>query len=77
MTQQRSREEEKRRAAVEASGLVKDGQTVVLGGLRKRETSKNVYKVPILGDLPFICQLFRTESETIKTNELQLRYLIY
>jgi ribose 5-phosphate isomerase A len=31
MSQQRSREEEKRRAAVEASGLVKDGQIIGLG----------------------------------------------
>jgi len=54
----------------ETTLLVKDGQTVVLGGLRKRETTKGVDKVPVLGDMPLLGGLFRSETETETTNEL-------
>ncbi len=50
--------------------LLKNGQTVVLGGLRKQEVAKNIFKTPILGDLPFIGGLFRSENETTATTEL-------
>ncbi|MHC4360331.1 MAG: secretin N-terminal domain-containing protein [Planctomycetota bacterium] len=50
--------------------LIKDGQTVILGGLRKRESTKDLQKVPILGDIPLLGGLFRDESETVVTNEL-------
>jgi len=50
--------------------LVEDGQTVVLGGLRKKEVSKLVNKVPLLGDIPIICYLFRFEGEDTVTSEL-------
>jgi type IV pilus secretin PilQ/predicted competence protein len=38
---------------------VKDGQTVIIGGLRERQPSIQESKVPILGDIPFIGALFR------------------
>jgi len=50
--------------------LVKDNQTVVLGGLRKRETTQDVWKVPIFGDIPLLGGLFRSKTESIETNEL-------
>ena len=50
--------------------LVKDNQTVVLGGLRKNETTQDTWKVPIFGDLPLFGGLFRSETESIETNEL-------
>jgi type II secretory pathway component GspD/PulD (secretin) len=52
--------------------LIEDGQTVVLGGLRRKEHSKGVDKVPLLGDMPLIGGLFRGESETEQTKELVL-----
>ncbi len=39
--------------------LVSDGETVVLGGIYEREQSKDIDKVPFLGDLPGIGALFR------------------
>jgi type II secretory pathway component GspD/PulD (secretin) len=50
--------------------LVNDGQTVVLGGLRKLETRTTLKKVPILGDLPILGGLFRSETDIEEINEL-------
>lgn len=49
---------------------VKDGTTVVIGGLLQSEDSKHVEKLPILGDLPIIGRLFRSESYKNGTTEL-------
>ena len=50
--------------------LIRDGQTIAMGGLRKRETTHDLFKVPVLGDLPLLGGLFRSESESVTTNEL-------
>jgi type II secretory pathway component GspD/PulD (secretin) len=50
--------------------LVKDGQTVAIGGLRKKQTSKNIAKVPVLGDMPLLGGLFQSETESEEINEL-------
>ncbi|MGA2172778.1 MAG: type IV pilus secretin PilQ [Sedimentisphaerales bacterium] len=54
----------------ETTLLVRNGQTVVLGGLRKKDVSKQVNKVPLLGDIPVICYLFRFEGENTTNSEL-------
>jgi type II secretory pathway component GspD/PulD (secretin) len=50
--------------------MLKDGQTIVIGGLRKREVSKTVSKVPVLGDMPLVNGLFRSQTESSQINEL-------
>ena len=50
--------------------LIKNGQTVVLGGLRKKEINKQTNKIPFLGDLPVAGILFRFEGEDTVTSEL-------
>jgi type IV pilus assembly protein PilQ len=55
---------------VNTIALVKDGQAVVLGGLRKKETTMQVNKVPLLGDVPVLGHLFRFEGESTATTEL-------
>lgn len=50
--------------------MIKDGQTIVIGGLRKRETSKDITKVPLLGDFPLVGGLFKSETESVEVNEL-------
>ncbi len=50
--------------------LVKNGQTVVLGGLRKKHATKQINKVPLLGDLPLAGHLFRFKGEDIVDSEL-------
>lgn len=51
--------------------LTADGQTVVLGGLIKDDVQVGSTRVPVLGSIPLVGRLFRTESSTkIKTNLL-------
>jgi type IV pilus assembly protein PilQ len=55
---------------VNTIALVKNGHAVVLGGLRKKETSKQVNKVPVLGDIPVLGRLFKFEGESTAVTEL-------
>lgn len=49
--------------------LVKTGETVVLGGLLDDFSKEQVSKVPLLGDIPLLGQLFRyTSTEKAKRN---------
>jgi len=50
--------------------LLRDGQTVVIGGLRRVETVKEVSQIPILGDLPLVGLLFRSTSKVTTRSEL-------
>ena len=46
-----------------------DGQTVVLGGLMREDVQKTEDKTPIIGDLPLVGRLFRTNiDQHIKRN---------
>jgi len=55
---------------VDTIALVRDGQTVVLGGMRKKDVSKQTNKIPLLGDLPLLGGLFRFEGEDTAVTEL-------
>lgn len=48
---------------VTTSVTVWDAQTVVLGGLMTDSVTKVKDKVPLLGDMPFVGRLFRSESQ--------------
>ncbi|MBM4025016.1 MAG: hypothetical protein FJ280_06350 [Planctomycetes bacterium] len=50
--------------------IVKNGQTIVMGGLRKKEVTKQINKVPLLGDLPLAGALFRFKGEQTINSEL-------
>lgn len=51
--------------------LTADGQTVVLGGLIKDDIQTGATRVPLLGSIPILGHLFRTQtSSKIKTNLL-------
>ena len=47
-----------------------DGQTVMLGGLISEDNSTNASAVPVLGDIPILGHLFRTDSESKSKTEL-------
>ncbi|MFW5972246.1 MAG: type II secretion system protein GspD [Bacillota bacterium] len=49
---------------------VKDGNTIVIGGLIQDTGSFAESKVPILGDIPYIGQLFKNDSEELRQTEL-------
>jgi general secretion pathway protein D len=49
---------------------LKDGQGVMLGGLRSTQTDRSVSSVPILGDIPYLGRAFRYESNRVRTTNL-------
>ena len=54
---------------VTTSVQVADGQTVVLGGLMREDVQKTEDRTPIVGDLPLVGRLFRTNvDQHIKRN---------
>ena len=54
---------------VTTSAIVWDGQTIVLGGLITESVAKYKDKIPMLGDVPLVGRLFRSESsQTSKKN---------
>ena len=50
--------------------LVEDGETVVLGGVFKQTKNQGVEKVPVLGDIPYLGNLFRKKTEKDSKEEL-------
>ncbi|NIA15956.1 MAG: hypothetical protein GWP08_17980 [Nitrospiraceae bacterium] len=62
---------EKRENSAETQVRVRDGQTIVIGGLRKGNSFQSVSKsVPILGDLPLVGRLFRNKSGEVDNDTL-------
>jgi len=56
---------------VDTQVSIKDGQTVVLGGLMREDVQKVQDKTPIMGDLPLVGSLFRSsDNQRIKRNLL-------
>src|SRR5205807_2783691 len=54
---------------VTTSVQVADGQTVVLGGLMREDVQKVEDKTPLLGDIPFVGRLFRSNiDQHVKRN---------
>jgi general secretion pathway protein D len=50
---------------------VKNGQTIVIGGLMEDRKTQTINKVPILGDIPLVGNLFkRTQTNKVKTELL-------
>lgn len=49
---------------------VKNGDTVILGGLLRSEASTTITKVPFLGEIPVLGALFRHKSKEAKEREL-------
>jgi type IV pilus assembly protein PilQ len=50
--------------------LVENGGTVVIGGIYEQETNDSVSKVPFLGDVPVLGNLFKTKTSDSRRTEL-------
>jgi len=50
--------------------LVTDGGTVVIGGVIQTQNSVNVTQVPLLGDIPYLGNLFKHRTVTTSNQEL-------
>jgi len=49
---------------------VRDGQTLVLGGLFRESTTTNRRQVPLLGDIPILGYAFRGQDDRVERNEI-------
>lgn len=55
---------------IETTVMVKDGMTVVMGGLKKDNKVHVTKGIPILMNLPFFGQFFKTEDDEIESTEI-------
>lgn len=55
---------------IETQVTLHDGQTLALGGIFQQQRAKGRNKVPLLGDLPWLGQLFRKDIAERKKREL-------
>ena len=51
---------------------LKDGETLVIGGLISREEIKQLQKIPFLGDIPILGNLFKATSSKVTEEELTI-----
>src|SRR5690554_6216371 len=58
------------RREVNTTVRVRDGQTIVIGGLIQDVGSTSQSKVPILGDIPYIGALFRSDNSNVNQTEM-------
>ncbi len=56
--------------SVDTTLTLQDGQTIVIGGLISQEERKQTIKVPLLGDIPILGELFRFTSTDVRNTEL-------
>lgn len=57
---------------IESNVLVDDGAVIVLGGLLQDQYSGNQQKVPVLGDVPGVGNLFRSETRSRSKSNLMV-----
>lgn len=57
----------------ESNVIVKDGYTLAIGGLMETQVNNTENKVPILGDIPYLGRLFKSESD----DETQRNLIIF
>jgi general secretion pathway protein D len=55
--------------SIQSNILADDGEIIVIGGLMQDQYTTSNSKIPLLGDIPWVGQLFRSEAKTrTKTN---------
>lgn len=56
--------------SIKTAIVVESGDTAVLGGLMKDEDTESVVKIPILGDIPILGWLFKSQSKNKRKTNL-------
>jgi type IV pilus assembly protein PilQ len=56
--------------SVQTQVLVENGGTVVIGGIFEQEDHDDVSKVPWLGDVPYLGNLFKSRTKTSTKTEM-------
>lgn len=52
--------------SIQSEATVPNGSTIVVGGLQSSNESESVDKVPFVGDIPLVGELFKSQSKTKK-----------
>ena len=55
---------------VKTQAMIEDGGTLIVGGVYQEVMSNTINKVPVLGDLPVLGNLFKSRGREHKRNEL-------
>jgi general secretion pathway protein D len=59
-----------RQRQIESTVAIKSGQTVALGGLIRQNNTEGVSGIPLLSDIPWVGNLFKTTSDVTDRTEL-------
>ncbi|MBQ8112097.1 MAG: hypothetical protein IJ146_02715, partial [Kiritimatiellae bacterium] len=59
-----------KKETITSSIIAKNGETIALGGLMQHEESDTLYKIPWLGDIPYLGALFRHKAHSEGDYEL-------
>lgn len=51
------------RATIQTQALIGEGESLLIGGIVRDSSSQGTYKVPLLGDVPVLGHLFRSQTE--------------
>jgi type III secretion protein C len=62
------------RSSVDTQALIQEGQSLLIGGLMRQSTNNGVDKVPLLGDIPILGNLFKSRNDT--TDHVERLFLI-
>jgi type III secretion protein C len=57
------------RSSLNTQAVIYDGQSLLLGGLARDESTKDTSKVPLLGDVPGVGRLFRRTTSVTSSQE--------
>lgn len=55
---------------------VKSGSTILVGGIITAKKERNTYEVPLLAQIPFVGNLFKSENDTTKKEDLLIMLTI-
>jgi type IV pilus assembly protein PilQ len=61
-----------RKRSAKTTVMVKDGETIVIGGLLRKDAVETRFKVPLLGDIPLLGYLFSKSVLSEQTTEVVL-----
>lgn len=50
--------------------IVKEGETIILGGLYRKDYTTSKNKIPLLGNMPFVGEMFKNTSDTSSKDEV-------
>ena len=61
-----------RKRTAKTTVMARDGETIVIGGLLRKDINETHFKVPLLGDIPLLGRLFRKSVESEVDSEVMV-----